>query len=187
MRGSLATPRIGLPSLKWKTQLYYQTHSSVRWTKTWFAGVERAQDFLLFLPRRFLLIGGQRFNLHLAAPPRASAFFFSSSAFFSAARRLISSITLSLCGIAIATTPPFLLHQWGLSLYHPNGTAFNSTSTRHLECPWGQTPWTPNPLYKIAKVFPLPTVAKDTTFLGSLLSDAPSAIITALLQASAHQ
>ena len=25
----------------------------------------------------------------------------------------------SLCGIAIDSTPPFLLHQWGLSLYHP--------------------------------------------------------------------
>ena len=58
--------------------------------------------------RRFVRakIGGQRFNLHLAAHTRASAFFFSSSAFFSAARRLIASIVLSLCGIAIVSTPP---------------------------------------------------------------------------------
>ena len=38
-----------------------------RRAKPWFAALERAQDFLPFLPRRFLLIGGQRFNLHLAA------------------------------------------------------------------------------------------------------------------------
>ena len=82
--------------------------------------LERAQDFLPSLPRRFLLIDGKRFNLYLApchcfrryaARARASALFFPSTAFFSAARRLIASIVSSLCGIAIVSTPAFLLHQ----------------------------------------------------------------------------
>ena len=34
-----------------------------------------------------------------------------------ASSRLIASIVSSLCGIAIVSTPPFLLSQWGLSLY----------------------------------------------------------------------
>ena len=71
--------------------------------------------------RRFVRakIGGQRFNLHLAAHTRASDFFFSPSAFFSAARRLIASIVSPLCGIAIVSTLPVLLHQWGQSLENP--------------------------------------------------------------------
>ena len=37
-------------------------------SQPWLAALERAQDFLPFLPRRFPLISGQRFNLHLAVP-----------------------------------------------------------------------------------------------------------------------
>ena len=33
--------------------------------------------------------------------------------------RLIASIVLPLCGIAIASTPPLLLHQWGQTLWAP--------------------------------------------------------------------
>ena len=32
---------------------------------------------------------------------------------------LIASIVLPLCGIAIASTPPLLLHQWGQTLWAP--------------------------------------------------------------------
>ena len=70
-------------------------HSSAREAEPWFAALERTDGLLPFLLRRFLLIGGQREGGSLGVGGS------------------------SLCGIAIVSTPPFLLHQWGLSLEYP--------------------------------------------------------------------
>ena len=111
-----------LISFSVETESYYITSPSLRHmrgrlerNRPRLTAFGRAQDFLPFLPRRFLLIGGKRCDLYLApclcfrryaTRARASAFSFSSAAFFSAARRLIASIVSSLCGIAIVSTPP---------------------------------------------------------------------------------